>query len=282
MERENVVFCDFESGCDIHTISVTEDSKFRGDHFHDEAEIISVKKGSVACWIDGEKTVLSKGKILVIGSRVIHRLMYECECSEVTYIQADVITPQKNLLQNPYVFPVLQSRGLKKSALFDSDSPMQMLFAGMKHELESPDSYHRIAIRGYLYQLIALMCRAGMISTESELKNTRMIRELLPVLAYADSHFSEKITLDEVCKRVSADKYYFCKKFRRATGTTFFDYLGSLRLKKAEELLITTEKSVTEIAGECGFSSLQYFNRFFADRIGYSPTAYRKMSDART
>ncbi|MCI6995217.1 MAG: AraC family transcriptional regulator [Eubacterium sp.] len=56
---------------------------------------------------------------------------------------------------------------------------------------------------------------------------------------------------------------------------TFYEYLNQKRVAKAEELLITTDQSVTEIAMNSGFSSISSFNRTFKSLKGCSPTVYR-------
>lgn len=75
------------------------------------------------------------------------------------------------------------------------------------------------------------------------------------------------------------NKDYFCRLFKKATGTSVIEYLNFARVCKAEELL-KSDMNITDIAYTVGFSSLSYFNRSFNKYKGYSPTCYRKFHNA--
>jgi YesN/AraC family two-component response regulator len=70
--------------------------------------------------------------------------------------------------------------------------------------------------------------------------------------------------------------FYFCKMFKRATGLTFTDYLGRVRVEKAKNLLLNPHLRVSEIAYTVGFQSLTHFNRVFRKLTGESPTDFRE------
>jgi AraC-like DNA-binding protein len=63
--------------------------------------------------------------------------------------------------------------------------------------------------------------------------------------------------------------------FKKATGLTFTDYLGRVRVEKAKTLLSNPHLRVSEIAYTVGFQSLTHFNRVFHNLTGESPTHFR-------
>ncbi len=277
MEKERITEADPITGCRLSRLNFDELSDFRREHFHEEIELVKVTEGEILCLVGGDSIKLSRGDVLVIGSRVIHRLMYLDAPASAVYIQTDIEPAVSSVFPRSEILSCLLGRNAKKYALFSDDGDMDDIFSSLCRELDEKKSFYSVAVKGDIYRLIALMCRAGMIESEAKILSQKMFKRIMPALEYANSDFAAKITLDELCRELNYDKYNFCKQFKAATGMTFFDYLGLLRLKHAEELLISTEKNVTEISLECGFSSLQYFNRFFSERTGYSPTAYRKM-----
>lgn len=62
---------------------------------------------------------------------------------------------------------------------------------------------------------------------------------------------------------VNLSPNHFCKVFKKITGKTLIEYLHLLRINEAEKMLVDTDASITEIAGNVGFSSITYFGRVF-------------------
>ena len=93
--------------------------------------------------------------------------------------------------------------------------------------------------------------------------------------AFMRDHQSEELALGDVARAVNMSTFYFCKTFKRATGLTFTEYLGRVRIEKAKTLLLNPNIRVSEVAYESGFQSLTHFNRTFHRVLGESPTKYR-------
>lgn len=64
--------------------------------------------------------------------------------------------------------------------------------------------------------------------------------------------------------------------FKQTMGMPFTTYLNDYRLTLAAKSLLETHKAVLEIASECGFDNLSYFNRIFKKKYGITPSSYRK------
>lgn len=96
-------------------------------------------------------------------------------------------------------------------------------------------------------------------------------------LGYLYSHFFENITVNDVAEHIGYTANYFNFKFKEEIGIPLGEYLRNLRLTYSENLLKSSEMSVTEIALESGFGNLSYFSRAFKDRYGISPKEYREM-----
>lgn len=88
-------------------------------------------------------------------------------------------------------------------------------------------------------------------------------------------HHTEDLSLGQVAAAVHSSIFYFCKLFRKVTGTTFTEFVSRTRLEKAKNLLLNPNLRISEIAYEVGFQSLTHFNRTFKNVVGESPTEYR-------
>jgi len=93
---------------------------------------------------------------------------------------------------------------------------------------------------------------------------------------YIAGHYRDPVGLDEIARTMHVSTFYFCKMFKKATGLTFTDYLGRIRVEKAKNLLLNPHLRVSEIAYTVGFQSLTHFNRVFRKLTGESPTYFRE------
>ena len=95
---------------------------------------------------------------------------------------------------------------------------------------------------------------------------------------YLSTHLSDdKLCLDAVSNHVGLSSIYFCKLFHKEEGVSFNDYLNSLRIDRAKELLVTTNKKVYEISSETGYASPKYFSYVFKRLTGVTPLEYSKL-----
>ena len=94
--------------------------------------------------------------------------------------------------------------------------------------------------------------------------------------AHIAGHYGDPIGLEEIARAMHVSTFYFCKMFKKATGLTFTDYLGRVRVEKAKSLLLNPHLRISEIAYTVGFQSLTHFNRIFRKITGEAPTAFRE------
>lgn len=99
---------------------------------------------------------------------------------------------------------------------------------------------------------------------------------IVEVLKYIDRHYQETITLDEMAQMAHMSKYHFCRTFRSVTGDTAVDYLRTVRLTRAHNLLMHTTERLDEIARKTGFTSYVNLARAFKNVYGMSPRNFRK------
>jgi len=92
---------------------------------------------------------------------------------------------------------------------------------------------------------------------------------------YIQENYSEHLSLGQVAAAVHTSIFYFCKLFRKVTGTTFTEFVSRTRVEKAKNLLLNPNLRISEIAYAIGFQSLTHFNRVFKSVVGESPTTYR-------
>ncbi|ADE53383.1 helix-turn-helix domain-containing protein [Coraliomargarita akajimensis] len=96
------------------------------------------------------------------------------------------------------------------------------------------------------------------------------------ILNYIDTHWQDKISLDEVSKVACLHPQSLSRYFRQHLRKTFQEYLIELRLSRAARELLETKRTIADIAYDCGFNNLANFNRSFLAHYSITPRDYRK------
>jgi AraC-like DNA-binding protein/ligand-binding sensor protein len=135
----------------------------------------------------------------------------------------------------------------------------------------SPKQYESVV---KLLQIFAqhLSMVAGQIVLQSE--NAEPVN-ITKAKEFINANHTEDLSLAAVAQAAHMSVFYFCKQFKKATGLSFTEYLGRVRVEKAKEQLLKPHVRVSEVAYEVGFQSLTHFNRVFKKLNGESPTTYR-------
>lgn len=97
---------------------------------------------------------------------------------------------------------------------------------------------------------------------------------------FIESHYmEEEISLNTVANVANVSANHFSALFSQNMGQTFIEYLTSLRMNKAKELLRCTGMRSSEIAGEIGYKDAHYFSYLFKKTQGMTPSDYRKVRE---
>ena len=95
------------------------------------------------------------------------------------------------------------------------------------------------------------------------------------MLLYIEEHYAETMSLEELAKRFEINASFASRLFSQNFDMGYSQYLTSLRLKKAAELLRTTRISIQKISYVVGFNDSAYFSRIFKKYYGETPYEYR-------
>jgi AraC-like DNA-binding protein len=101
------------------------------------------------------------------------------------------------------------------------------------------------------------------------------------IVDYITENCTHASSMGEVCTRFGMTESKFSRYFRRVTGNTYTDFVNRLRINKACQLLMETDRYVTNVCYDVGFNNLANFNRRFLQIKGMTPKEFRRQSDAR-
>ena len=96
---------------------------------------------------------------------------------------------------------------------------------------------------------------------------------------YIEHHYSEEITNSTLAKRFNYHPYYINTVFKQLTGDTLHKYLMKYRINRSQELLLSTDLSIQQIAATCGFNNQAHFSTYFKKLNRTTPQDFRKKFD---
>ncbi len=102
------------------------------------------------------------------------------------------------------------------------------------------------------------------------------VERLKPVLELLNNRYNQSFNLRETAKVVNMNPASMSDLFRRTFGSSPSRYLMDLRLRRTQNLLLTTDRRISDIAAECGFGDPLYFSRAFRKRYHLSPRKFRQ------
>lgn len=251
-------------------------------HWHDEMEIIYIKKGRGLITVDLKQYVVSAGSILFIIPGQLHSIeQYELESMEYENIifKLDIlISKQTDACSSDYFQPLLDGR-LSIPTLFEPDHPYYAPIAacvdGADEVCKTYPKAYELAIKAQLFLMFHILF-SQCCTAEAPLKNRKSLEKMKLIIKYVENNYMEKISIADMAKEAGLSQSHFMKFFKNTMGTSFIDYLNDYRLTMVSRLLVSSESSILDIAAESGFDNLSYFNRMFKKRFGMTPREYRK------
>lgn len=93
---------------------------------------------------------------------------------------------------------------------------------------------------------------------------------------YINSHLLENIKINDIVNYLHIDRSYFSKLFKRIVNVTPHEYISRLKLSKSEQLMYTTNYTVSEIVNLLNFTDIYSFSKLFKKFYGVSPTEFKK------
>ena len=170
------------------------------------------------------------------------------------------------LIQNTMHFPVQPAE--------EDQARIADLLRRILTAAEQKAAGYELMIKAQLLQLIAELLRRKrfLAVPQSPRKKSQQLKQMLE---YIQQHSESDLTIPTMAETFHLSEKYFSRYFRTATGQNFTAYLNTVRIEKARVLLRETDETVLEIALNCGYGSISYFNRVFRQQIGMSPLQYR-------
>lgn len=252
-------------------------------HWHHEVEIICMLKGSLIVSIPNEQIVVDSGEILFINSGIMHAAVNadagECTFHTAVFLPEFLCNGIEGIFWRKYICPFIENTELR-SVKFANDLAntitVRECFEQFWTAVENEPFGYEFIIREQLSRIFCSIISAGKNNVRTiSTKDERAGERVKVMLEYIHENYMSEITIDALATYASISESECQRCFRRVLGTTPIQYLKQYRLQLAADMLMTTDYTVTEIAGRCGFGHMSYFSRAFDEMFGVTPREYR-------
>jgi two-component system response regulator YesN len=112
-------------------------------------------------------------------------------------------------------------------------------------------------------------------------QDARKVRQITPAISYIDANYDKPLTLEEIARVSHLSASRLAHVFKEQMGITVIEYLTSVRIERAKQLLLATDQNCTEICFQVGYNNQSYFTRTFKDLVGIPPREFRKRNKRR-
>jgi len=233
-------------------------------HIHDDLELVYTIHGSGTASCNGKKYTLTDNSWFLVFPNQVHHYLDFVPGEYLVLIMkpSDLLWYQDNFIN-----------GVPDSALHaftdGADDGIGCLLETAYREY-TRDGFSKI-IAAYLTAIFGKLLPFYPVQKAGHSQSN-----VLRILQYCSSHYKEDLTVESVAEHLCISRSCVSHSFSASISMNFCEYINSLRLQEAEELLKNRSYSVTEAAVLSGFPTIRTFNRAFLKKHGVSPSAYRK------
>lgn len=245
-------------------------------HWHPEFELIRILEGSFTIQLEGvEITGFPGDYFLVTGgimhSGIPHACHYECIVFDMSFFLKEQPSCYKEILSIVHQNRILNH--YYPASMQEENAVFTHIFNAFRKRAPG----HQLIVQGCFYHFLGLAIGKKLFQkTEKLPEHLEKIKQFKIVLSMIQHHYSENITLIDMAGSVHMNPNYFCRFFKEIIHQTPMQYLNYYRIESACEKLSSSDKSITEVALECGYNDASYFTKVFKKFKGITPAAYYK------
>ncbi|MBQ2733461.1 MAG: helix-turn-helix domain-containing protein [Clostridia bacterium] len=248
----------------VHSKKIHRTDRVNG---RDDYQLIYVAEGKLHLTLDGKEQTVAKGNMILFrpGEPQIYSL-YARDLPETYWVHftgrdIEALFDEYNIKRDTNVFFTGISRNYK------------WLFRQMIQELQLKRTNFAELLAVQLRQLFLYI---GRNVEDGPLVTADLLNEIEKAMHYFNKNFYQQIVIADYAKEHHVTPWWFIQNFKKIAHMTPTQYILSLRISNAMNLLDSTDDTVSEVAAAVGYDNALYFSRIFRKHTGFSPREYRK------
>ncbi len=263
--------------CEIYETSLQNHTgRMIPEHWHNEIEIGYVEKGTVSFSCNNENHILREEDVYFISSACRHS-MTDLSKNSVFY---SIVFHEKMItgpgsINEKYLYPVIHSR--EYPFLMIQDSYILNILRDIVSLGDEQVPGYELLIRNHLSSIILWMYRKYIVIDAIPEVSEISVR-VEKMLNFMADHYMEDIQVKQIADYAHVSSRECYRAFRTELNSSPTEYLHQYRLKKAADLIVSTDLKIEEIAVRCGYNRPGYFSTRFKKTYLCSPMEYRKIN----
>jgi len=252
-------------------------------HAHGFDELVIILHGTAVHTVDDRQFPVKSGDVFVISGTHEHQYqdMHRLALANILFDSRSLQMSQWDVraLSGFHALfalePVLRTQQKFNSRLQLSERQLNHaneIIRDLIRETETRNPGYRVMAKGLFMQLTVFLSRC--YSNKPSGESLDLLR-LGDAIAHIETCFAEKISLDDLARKAHLSKRQFQRIFTECIGRSPIDHLLHVRVQRAAGLLRQTDRSITDIAFDCGFNDSNYFTRQFRNVMDHTPKQYR-------
>lgn len=244
-------------------------------HMHDYEELMLCTKGEGQIRIEESSFHVHEGDLIIYPKRSFHNEQsYEEKSMEFFFMGVDSL-----------VFPPVSGEQAvlppprKISSVFPAGPylpQLQFYMNELLHESSIGENMNLPTLCALASLILTSVQRAEKLSSERDEKKASYAAA---AKLYIDANYKQDLSLTAIAETVFVSRHYISHIFKRDYGVSPIEYLIKKRISIAQQMLLNSSLSITEIAQEVGYKDPLYFSQIFKQHMGMSPSTFRKNRD---
>lgn len=255
-------------------------------HWHDELEILVIETGTARVSVNGADHIVKQGEGFFVNAGALHGAWPEgtgvCSLCSVVFHPRLVGGSVDSILWQKYLEPLLSDpcRSCVHFAnIQEWESAASRAIQTAWQICVSETEGFEFEVREQLSRLIFLLAKfCSATEKKPSEKTLRDGERIKAMLQYIQEHYDGELTLAKIAESAAVSENECLRCFRNMIGSTPIQYVKQLRIQKASELLVSTDRKIADIGAECGFQEMSYFAKTFRELKGCTPGDFRKHS----
>jgi len=246
-------------------------------HRHNELELNLIAQGTAVYFFGGRRVTLPANSLMLFWAIAPHQLVETTPDAFMYWLTLPLSWFLHLNWPEPFRRAVLNSELVFDPGASPEDSHLFTRWqADLTRNLPADREIVLLEAEARLKRLALRGETASQSQRELALASPHQISHAEKIAEYLAIHYLEDLKIEAVAAQVSLHPNYAMDIFRKTFGTTILEYLNTLRVAHAQQLLVNSDHSVLTIALDSGFNSTSQFYATFNRLCGLSPNAYRK------